>query len=366
MYYSETEDDRQCSMRKIDEVNLKLSRVTDFLFEENDQREKHDVCRCISTSKPVIEMIGDDETNLDPTETAKARDVSIAYFSSAADLCEYIKSSAFSGLVQHVSADCGPDLCETRYRMLKVTWHRQTISTEMKINIHRASSNNPVHEKFCTFDAPMHLVETYATCSKNLSSKISTLIATIKKVVNAYIPVSSEIWNGDFYLNHSRSGILRFEFTSFVQIASKHHFSSLSTVEQLIPRAAPIQRSILYLLRPQTAASTKKIPHLSTNFGQSTDEAIRPQSSGSRVNWDKIDGVSTQNTPPRAEISKSSKLVPVSISSLLLPRNTKLSADNSKSDNDATLDEDKFSSDHVRSTTESFAKFRSGMTMELA
>jgi hypothetical protein len=256
MYYSEMEDDQMCFIRKIDEANLKVSRVAAFLFEENEQREIHDVCRCISTFSPGNVEKSDEAAALTiATLSTQSQDVCIAYFSNSDDLCEYIKNSAFSGVVQHVSADCGPELCETRYRMLKTSWNRQTISTEMKINIHRASSENPLHEKFCTFDGPMHMVETYHTCSKSLQSKISTFIMTIKSAVNAFIPFSSEIWNGEFYLNHSRDGILRFEFTSFVQIVSKQQFSSLDAVEQLIPRSLPTKACALdFNCRPKTAS----------------------------------------------------------------------------------------------------------------
>ena len=273
MYYSELEDDHLSSfIRKIDDINMKISRVAQFFFEENDQREKYDVCRCISTSATFKEATLEDSD----AAAKEVPDVSIAYFTNSEDLCQYLKSSTFSGVVQHVSADCGPDLCETRYRMLKTTWYRQTISTEMKKNIHRVSANIPVHEKFCTFDGPMHLVEAYPTCSKSLNAKISSFIKTIKNAVNAYIPVSAQIWNGEFYLNHSRVGILRFEFTSFVQIVSKQHFSSLHTADRLIAKTAPI--SINTSSRPQTGSSALKNLATSTSVKMPEFGATRPQS----------------------------------------------------------------------------------------
>jgi len=277
MYYSELEDDHLSSfIRKIDDANfLKISRVAQFFFEENDQREKYDVCRCISTTNSLKDGNPDHEDNV----AKEAQDVSIAYFTNSDELCAYLKSGAFSGVVQHVSADCGPDLCETRYRMLKTTWYRQTITTEMKKNIHRASANHPVHEKFCTFDGPMHLAETYPTCSKGLNTKISSFIRTIKNAVNAYIPLSTQIWNGEFYLNHSRVGILRFEFTSFVQIVSKQHFSSLHTADQLIAKTIPIFSNASS--RPQTAASSFKNTNISPTLNEF--ESKRPQSASANI-----------------------------------------------------------------------------------
>jgi hypothetical protein len=285
MYYTEMEDDHMCCIRKIDEANLKMSRVADFFFDENDQREKHDVCRCVSTFTPVKDDV--DRRNAGPHKgpiSAQTLDesVSIAYFSNSEDLCQYIKTSSFSGVVQHVSADCGPDLCETRYRMLKTTWCRQTISTEMKINIHRASSEIPVHEKFCTFDGPMHVVDSYSACNKKLNSKISAFIKTIKDAVNAYIPLSSEIWNGEFYLNHSRSGILRFEFATFVQIVAKQHFLSLETVDQLIPKPHPSAlkyTSVESQFRLKTAASPTVIKRSSLDVTKV--DLTRPQTANS-------------------------------------------------------------------------------------
>jgi hypothetical protein len=291
MYYSELEDHQMCSIRKIDEANLKVSRVAAFLFEENEQRETHDVCRCVATFLPgKVESSGENAGSQSAAMSAQAQDVSIAYFSNSDDLCQYIKNSAFSGVVQHVSANCGPELCETRYRMLKTSWYRQTISTEMKINKHRASSENPVHEKFCTFDGPMHMVETYQSFSKSLQSKISTFIKTIKNAVNAFVPLSSEIWNGEFYLNHSRDGILRFEFTSFVQIVSKQHFSSLETVDQLIPRSFSA-KSVSHgtLGRPQTASISLKSVKKSASCQQMKCETTRPQSASSASNKFQID-----------------------------------------------------------------------------
>ena len=278
MYYSEMEDDNFCSIRKIEDANMKISRVADFLFEENDQREKHDVCRCISTSMSTKDELT--TSNDDPKASsmaARSQEASIAYFTNSNDLCQYIKSSVFSGVVQHVSADCGPELCETRYRMLKTSWYRQTISTEMKINTHRASSSEyPVHERFCTFDGPMHLVDTYPTCSKKLNAKIVTFIKTIKNVVNAYIPLSYEIWNGEFYLNHSRTGVLRFEFASFIQIVSKQHFSSLETVDQLIPKPCELKSG-------SSEESSFKIAQNSTALSSSKLQATRPHSACSTI-----------------------------------------------------------------------------------
>lgn len=287
MYYSEVEDFQMCSIRKIDEANLKVSRVADFLFEENDQRGIHDVCRCISTFSPAkVEAPSANTGAQSVAVSALVQDVSIAYFSNSEDLCRYIKNTAFSGVVQHVSADCGPELCETRYRMLKTSWYRQTISTEMKINKYKASSETPVHEKFCTFDGPMHMVETFQTCSKSLNSKISMFIKTIKNAVNAFVPLSSEIWNGEFYLNHSRDGILRFEFTSFVQIVSKQHFSSLETVDQLIPRSLPIKSVSRGMpCRPQTASITLKTSKTSASPDPHKFDSTRSQSASSASNF---------------------------------------------------------------------------------
>ncbi len=276
LFYSEMEDNNLCSIRKIEDSNFKISKVAHFLFEENDQMEKHDVCRCISTSLPAKDEVTC--ANGSPQRvpaSSQAQDASIAYFSNSKDLCDYIKASAFSGVVQHVSADCGPEICENRYRMMKSSWYRQTISTEMKINIHRASSEQPVHEKFCTFDGPMHLVETYPTCSKTLNAKIASFVKTIKNSVNAYIPVSYEIWNGEFYLNHSRAGVLRFEFASFIQIVAKQHFSSLETVDQLIPKQIHLRSSSAAsslinaqnLTRPQSASSAATFSHQSSENG---------------------------------------------------------------------------------------------------
>ena len=300
MYYTEMEDDHMCCIRKIDEANLKMSRVADFFFDENDQREKHDVCRCVSTFTPVKNDV--DSGNAGPHKvpiSAQTQDesVSIAYFSNSEDLCQYIKTSSFSGVVQHVSADCGPDLCETRYRMLKTTWCRQTISTEMKINIHRASSEIPVHEKFCTFDGPMHVVDSYSACNKKLNSKISAFIKTIKDAVNSYIPLSSEIWNGEFYLNHSRSGVLRFEFTTFVQIVAKQHFLSLETVDQLIPKPnlsalkyAPVESKF----RLKTAASPTAIKKSSLDVTKV--DLTRPQTANSTSTLRVVHGISAEES----------------------------------------------------------------------
>ena len=91
MYYSEVEDFQMCSIRKIDEANLKVSRVADFLFEENDQRGIHDVCRCISTFSPAkVEAPSANTGAQSVAVSALVQDVSIAYFSNSEDLCRYI------------------------------------------------------------------------------------------------------------------------------------------------------------------------------------------------------------------------------------------------------------------------------------
>jgi hypothetical protein len=364
MYYSEMEDDNQCSIRKIEAANLKISKVADFLFDENDQWGKHDVCRCISTSvlaKDEAACLKDGHEIV--AKSVQAQDVSIAYYSNSHDLCEYIKTISFSGVVQHVSADCGPEICETRYRMLKTSWYRQTISTEMKINRHRVSSEQPVHEFFCTFDGPMHLVETYPTCSKALNAKIAVFIKNIKNVVNAYIPVSSEIWNGEFYLNHSRAGILRFEFASFVQIVSKQHFSSLESVDRLIPKTTPSKSKPGF--SAQTSANSREIaPNLMPCH--SRFQTVRPQSASSTSTLSRH--MTKEGLQMRTDAPKLQNLLlkrPVSNDSSQ-PLGSKLSFESLDTSLDAMLDKDATLEEGTptMSSIYTFSKFREGNQMQ--
>ncbi len=361
MYYSEMEDDNQCSIRKIEAANLKISKVADFIFDENDQWGKHDVCRCISTS-----VLAKDETACLKdgrdivAKSVQAQDASIAYFSNPHDLCEYIKTISFSGVVQHVSADCGPDICETRYRMLKTSWYRQTISTEMKINRHRASSEQPVHEIFCTFDGPMHLVETYSTCSKSLNAKIAAFIRNITNVVNAYIPLSSEIWNGEFYLNHSRAGILRFEFASFVQIVSRQHFLSLESVDQLIPKTNPSKSTPGF--SAQTSANSREVAANFMPCHSSRFQTIRPQSASSISTLSHH--IAREGLQMRTDAPKSQKLLskrPVYTDSSQ-PLGSKLSFESLDTSLDAMLDKDATLEEGTPTITSinAFSKFREG------